>query len=185
MMEKIVENLLCYSVNSKGIILSIDGQWDYFANSNDENMLNVKDVVGKNLFKFINGDGVCNIYKNMHEIILKDKNRVITFDYRCDSNKIKRYMKMEIFSQNNNVIYRSFILKEECFKTPVLVKYDIRGKEFIIMCSWCKDFLNQCEPVEWKKIDIIFDYLPESYTITHSICPVCMKNLDKEFTKFF
>ncbi len=166
-------NIVSYSTNAEGVIIEIGDSWYEFAQSNEGESLNIENIIGKNLFKYIQGNRVKHIYETMHDIVMNNSGRQISFNYRCDSPQVNRYMKMELEADRDKVLYRSTIIKEVPSTNFTTVDYNSNAGQAVVMCSWCKDFQFPQGKSAWKALDTIFEYIPEQYVITHGICPKC------------
>ena len=99
--------IINYTTNTEGVIIEVSDSWDEFAQSNDGESLNKEDVIGKNLFTYIQGSKVKHIYETMHDNVINNSGRQISFNYRCDSPQVSRYMKMELEAERDKILYRS------------------------------------------------------------------------------
>jgi hypothetical protein len=171
---------LIYEVDKNGLIVSIKGPWDKFAESNGGKSLAKSATVGRNLFDIIRGPGIVHIYRTMHRVLFSNPAKTIAFAYRCDAPETRRHMKMEMRAVGERVVYRSTVEKEEPVSPPILLNYDRLVKDFIVMCSFCKDFRYPPESGHWSPIERVFESAPAVFGISHGICPSCLEMRYKE-----
>jgi hypothetical protein len=117
----------------------------------------------------------------MHSVLENNPNKQITFDYRCDGQLLKRYMKMNILMLVGNFLYESTVLDEILFQTPIIIDYDLVASERVALCSYCKDYRYPLDSDIWKPIDMIYEGTPEQFSITHGVCPECLERLEQEY----
>jgi hypothetical protein len=166
---------LIYEVDKNGVIVSIKGPWDRFADSNAGKSVTKIETIGRNLFDIIRGSGVIHIYRVMHRILFSDPAKMIAFAYRCDAPNMKRFMKMEMKASRERIVYRSTVEGEEPVSPPLALDYDRLAKDFIVLCSFCKDFRYPPESGRWCPIEKLFENAPAVFSISHGICPSCLE----------
>jgi hypothetical protein len=171
---------LIYEVDKNGVIISIKGPWDQFAKSNDGKPLAKSETIGRNLFDMIHGAGVVHIYRTMQGALFSSPGKTIAFAYRCDAPDMRRFMKMEMKASGKRVVYRSTVEKEEPVSPPIRLDYGRRAEDFIVMCSFCKDFRYPPESGRWSPIERVFESAPAVFGISHGICPSCLEMRYKE-----
>ena len=138
------------------------------------------DIIGHNLFNFISGAEVRDIYRKFHERIL-ETGRSLTFDYRCDSPETRRDMRMSLTFDNNRVRYESVVLKETL--RPVALPSPT-ASTIIPVCSNCNQYRYPASSREWKEIDTILSEpgLPEQFNFTHTFCEPCSERFLEEIS---
>jgi hypothetical protein len=174
-----MQTKVLYWVNVEGTIVNMEAhvspgsaQLDpVFANS-----FSSSNIVGRNLFKFIEGREVQHLYAIFHEKVLKDRKHIV-FDYRCDGPSIRREVRMSLTPEGELVRYESIVLRE----TP-------RAKEipaglpsaevFVPICSICKRYRYPSGSNEWKELDSMpaEPELPSRFDFTHALCPNCFES---------
>ncbi len=175
--------VLIYEVDREEVLTSVGGNWDEFAGGNQGRRLSGVEVVGKRLLDFVRGEEVRMIYRTFHQLAWKDPDRTIRFDYRCDGDLVRRYMKMEIRAIEDRIRYVSTIEREVPFDRPIALDYAGREGEFLLMCAWCKRFVYPRESGNWRELEEIFSIAPEQFSISHGICPACLEEVRRQ-TRF-
>jgi len=171
---------LIYEVDKNGVIISIKGPWDKFAKSNGGKSVTKNETIGRNLFDIVRGPGVVHIYRTMHGVLFSNPGKTIAFAYRCDAPDMKRFMIMEMKASRERIVYRSTVEKEEPVSPPLALDYDRLAKDFIVLCSFCKDFRYPPESGQWSPIERVFESAPAVFSISHGICPSCLEMRYKE-----
>lgn len=141
------------------------------------NSLSPTDIVGRNLFTFIEGAQVQHLYSMLHEKVLKDR-RHIVFEYRCDGPSVRRNMRMSLAPEGHLVRYESTVLREVPWARqppPVSPSADV----LVPICSICKRYRYPSVSNEWKELDLIAGEpeLPSRFDFTHGLCPDCFDSV--------
>lgn len=173
-----MQTRMFYWVTGDGTIVRAAGQISKASAERDPlfaSPFNRTDIVGRNLFSFIEGMEVRHLYAMFHERVLKD-DRHITFDYRCDSPDIRRDMRMSLSRDGNLVRYESVVLSETTRAVPI--PHPSAGAQvFVAVCSICKKYQYPQGCDAWKELDLILcePELPEHFNFSHGLCPECFK----------
>lgn len=175
---------ITYHIDNMHNIVYLSDEWQFFANENKARNLNSQAVLNKPLSDFITGRESVHIYEMLINRVSQGQAE-ISFPFRCDSPERRRFMQMEIFPVDGELIgFKSCVLREE-YREPVgLLDVDIaRSKEFVNICSWCKcvdigenKWLEVEEAIE--KLEIFnLSSLPQ---LSHGVCPSCYKNIRRK-----
>ena len=162
-----------YCVKIDGTFTSIEGPWDQFAAQNHGIRLLRSGLIGKNLFDYIKNREIQDIYRSFHSILEKKPERVFFFPYRCDSPCYRRDMNMELSIERDTVKYVSTIIKLHKHDLDYFIDYKAQSGEIVNMCSFCKNFEMPDGIDTWHPLEEIFSRAPQSYRISHEICPNC------------
>ena len=106
----------------------------------------------------------------------------ISIDFRCDAPTYKRFLKMTIKLENNNIV--KFISEAQKIIPQnylnILDSKVIRSIEFIPMCSWCKKIKMGFEWEELEQAINKYGLLTQTQvpSLTHTICEDCYKQLE-------
>lgn len=161
-----------FTLDNKDRILQVNDSWDLFACDNGAPELCARDICGRSLFDYIVGDAT-----RMFVRVLLDQARVLDKalcrDYRCDSDNLKRYMRMEIIPREKSRLLLNHITLRTEPLTPA-VKFVYRNSSSA--CLRCSDCNRVWTPGDtWLEADQLFSAaetrspLPTVYTI----CPDC------------
>ncbi len=139
------------------------------------------EIVGCNLFKFIEGAEVDHIYRSLAARVLKT-GRTVNFIYRCDSREFRREMSMELSRDVTMVRYKSVLDRETRRKTPF--PGDAPGSStLVVVCSFCKNYRFPVGSKVWKELENLMMEadLPNCFSFTHGVCEDCYRALMTEF----
>jgi hypothetical protein len=115
---------------------------------------------------------------------VRETGATLRFPFRCDSPDALRYMEMAVSpTENNGLIFQTTL-------TRVLERSSLYPKEsrppgqesMVQICAWCDLVLVHSE---WLSLEDaiwmlgLFD-TSEAPPISHSICPACVRLLNKE-----
>ncbi len=164
-----------YQVSAKGIIEHVGGSWDNFALTNESPHLTSANVVGRNIFSFIKGDGVIHVYRTIHDLLARGERRDISFSYRCDGPSTRRDMRMTIRFDNSSFLYESVVVKSTPVAHRVEIDYSSKHRNTAAMCSFCKRFRYPIDSPVWNPLNAILENVPEPFSISHGVCEECSK----------
>jgi hypothetical protein len=169
------DRTLSYWVNSSGTVLRIAGPWDTWLGRDGElpDRSRAENVVGKNLFTFVDGGSVEWVYQTLQARVFETGKR-IEFPFRCDSRWLRRDMHMRMRLDGDALRYDSTIVSETRRERP-LPQAAPGAESFISVCSFCKAYRFPNESKDWKDIEGLFTEpgLPEPFAVTHGICEPC------------
>lgn len=175
--------LFIYTIDVNDTIIQVNENWLQFALDNNSSYLNEETILGKNLWNFISGDEVIEIY----QIILRQVRKFqkeICFNYRCDSPNRTRLLAMRILpSADNSIIFENQILQEKSRQYIKLVDpLASRSPAFIQQCSWCKRLKTA---QGWQEVEDAIQTLrlfetTEFPMIAHGVCQTCKTSLQRQ-----
>ena len=139
---------LVYVTSRSGELLAFGRRnWDTFACENGGQDVVSDNLLGRNLFDFIQGDDVKAVYQSSHATLIEDDLAQISFEYRCDAPDLERRMLMSISTVicdggETAILYQSQILDERV-RVPLLIMsaenckgpYSFENRTSI--CSFC------------------------------------------------
>jgi hypothetical protein len=168
---------LSYWVSFSGTILRVTGPWNVWLGRDGEipESCGESGIAGKNLFSFIESDGVRWIYKKMHARAY-GTGTPVEFRYRCDSAWLRREMQMKISRDGGVLRYDSTVISET--RRPRPLPWPTPGAQTLIaMCSFCKAYRFPIESRVWKDIESLFSEpnLPDVFSVSHGICGFCLE----------
>lgn len=139
-------------------------------------------MVGNNLFFFIAGREVREIYSMLHKRVLAQA-KEISFDYRCDSPDVRREIRMSMRQGGvETVRYESEVLKETARAT--VPQPSKESSFFISVCSLCKKYRFPVGSNQWKEIELILAEpdIPDHFNLTHTFCQECYDGIMEKLT---
>jgi len=185
-----------YLVDREGVIMAVGRPaWEAFAEETAADVQDGDAVVGKSLFTMFRGDAVKEAYRQLHDSAWLRRQRLISFEYRCDSPAIERHMRMSISAIQRGgetiaVLYQSQTLHQRS-RIPMMIfnqekwlregmKYD--DSQILTMCSYCHDVTwpvgAHAKNKRWISPDEYYRRLgPSDVVISHGICPSCFERV--------
>lgn len=179
-----------YVIDEDDNIIYVNGKkWDEFYkdNSSSHNCLS-SNIMKQSLFSFIDDFETRHLYEDILKTVREYK-KEISFPFRCDSSKQRRFLKLIVKPYGNNHIeFVSKIIKVEDRDYVSLLDFKTqRTQEFLKICSMCKKIKvddNIWEEVETAiKVLGLFqrDILPK---LNHGLCPFCLKLYEAQMAEF-
>ncbi len=171
-------DVLIYRIDSTDTIVSVSENWSTFADANAwGGLLRPEDVVGHNLWDFIQGSETQYLYREVFKRVREGiSSRSIPF--RCDSPSEKRYLKLFIVALPEEQIEITSNILQTVPRNPIsLLKADKSlSTDFVTVCSMCKKI--QVSPRQWTEIEEALAELrlfevDEMPQLTHGICQSC------------
>ena len=179
-----------YATSPEGVIISVGTRnWRDFAQANDgEKLAEPSNLIGQNLFGFIEGDKVVDIYRGYYDALLTGRAEQIRFPYRCDSPSVKREMRMAITpvyaggrigailfqSQPINILTRPplNILDHGAMRDALS---ELNGLPIVTLCSFCHDVkASQAAGGGWVSPEAYYGAGGDSRVrVSHGLCPKC------------
>lgn len=169
------EATLELSVDQDNVIVRVNAAWDSFAHDNDGAALANDAVLGLNLLDSISGRVSKNFTLAVLELARRGE-RAIAFDYRCDSPRVRRFMRAQVSADSSgSVHYVHQHLYSETF--PHLVTFKTaaqRGRDTLMRCSICNHVRSDGL---WRTPDSGHgDALIE---VIYGVCPSCEQMLSE------
>jgi len=87
--------MITYTLDANDTLTGVGGAWDEFARENHGDGIIREYVVGKPLFRFIQGAEVVAIYKALFAKSRREQ-KPLSFTFRCDAPSCRRKMKFDI-----------------------------------------------------------------------------------------
>ena len=127
-----------YWIDSRDRIIRVSEAWDDFAMANNGDGTRGESVIGKRLWRFIQGDAT----RMWLDAILgqaRISGNVLVKPYRCDSPTLKRFMQMTVCSDPyGGVRLEHELLRTEAMDAAVEVRFALdHFPETILRCSIC------------------------------------------------
>lgn len=162
-----------YEINAADELVAIGADWVRFAEANEAAHL-ADHVVGRSLWDFISGATTRHVYR---ELVNRARaGQTISFDYRCDSPALRRFMRMTIIARSDGAVaFDSVTMRIEQRSAALPSLISVVGEPVLRMCSWCKRVeVSQ----SWEEVEIAVERLgllslTDPPLISHAICPPC------------
>lgn len=161
------------SVDLDNVIVRVNAAWDTFAHANDGAALANDAVLGLNLLDSISGKVSKNFTLTLLELARRREQEVV-FDYRCDSPRVRRFMRAHLRSDSSGAVHYSHQhLYSETF--PHLVTFKTatqRSRDTLMRCSICNHVRSDGL---WRTPDFVSHELCEGQAaaVIYGVCPSC------------
>lgn len=174
-----------------GVIQDIgENNWNAFAQQNGAAILTAKEVRGRNLFDFIEGEQVQGQFRQIMDRLAEDPNWSWVLRFRCDSPARERRLRQYVRPVFNNHSCDGFLfhtVEDSTRKRPPIPLFDFETMRrnttenpdlpIVKMCSWCQrvQFPGLSDP-EWIEAEAYYAAGGSSAVqISHAICSDCLK----------
>lgn len=134
-------------------------------------------VIGRLLWKFLEGEATRSFYRALHAQVRATKQPAV-IPFRCDSPSLRRYMRMTIHHEETGQLrYECRMVRTETQRhLKILHPTQARSRACLPVCSCCRRVL--LEPMGWLemldmsvRLGLFEDELVPR--LRHTICPKC------------
>ena len=162
-----------YRLDSKDLILLVGGSWDSFAYKNNASGLSAREIEGHCIWEYITGDATVMWLKSLFGYV-RVRKTAVERNYRCDSPKVKRFMRMRITpEEDGNLLLEHDILSIEPREKSV--NFNKRHKQglhnLIFRCSFCNQVYSGGVWGELESLDKTINL--QELTVAWSVCEHC------------
>jgi predicted esterase len=168
---------MIYTLSKSDCIETVSEDWADFAQQNEANESIWTNISGKSIWPSISDFETKSVYKQLFRKV-RDTQKPIEVEFRCDGPRIKRCMKLEIIPTGNGSlkICSHLLSSQETDYNPILAINSVEGEEKITCCSICRRVLG--ENNTWLDIELAIRALGLfhkhfSFTREETICPHC------------
>lgn len=176
---------IVYRIDSQDRIVFVNNEWQKFALANDAADYADEKVLNRSIWDFITDDSTRLFYQEMINRVRT--NKIVSFQFRCDSSEYRRFMKMNITAEGNEVQFESRILRSERRNPQAILDRNAeRSEKFVVICGWCKK-INIGQAI-WKEIEHAVEVLgifeSEIFPqLSHGMCGGCYTSFFEQFKK--
>jgi hypothetical protein len=170
-------------VDAADVLIAVDAPWLAFARENGAADLDERAVLGRSLWDFVAGDGLCALYREIHSRV-RSRGVPVVLPFRCDSPSLQRHMRLKITRANDAHLEYESVLERVVPQGPfeILDPTRPRSHAMLTLCSCCKRAL--LEPVGWLELEDVSVRLRLFETkkvpeLRHTLCPECVDTLKK------
>ncbi|MCG8512491.1 MAG: hypothetical protein MI741_25035 [Rhodospirillales bacterium] len=162
---------IAYRIDHEDRIQSVSGPWDKFALENDGDSVCAADVQGRPIWDFVTGD----ITKSwLHTLIklARVRNEPVERPYRCDSPRLKRFMRMRIVPQQDGLLrIEHELVSTEQRSIPVHFEFSRKAHvRLMLRCSICG---RVQEGANWREAETTQRDSLGAIPIAYSVCDDC------------
>ncbi len=187
-------NGLAYVASRSGELLAFGGRnWNTFACQNIGQEALSDNLLGRNLFDFIQGEKVRDVYQSSHATLLADDRARVTFEYRCDAPDKRLHMFMAISpivcdDGTTAILYQSQLLCERV-RVPLPILFSNKTcttDQVISVCSFCAMIAwpggDSSANEEWVSAENYYTRGGSSLVrVSHGICPACFSKSQNQW----
>ena len=165
---------IIYILDDKNRIVSVGGAWNKFADENDGINLTAKDIFGRQIWDFVTGDAT-RMWLEVIFQLARFRGTRVERPYRCDSPKLKRYMRMYIDPEHNKHLLVSHeILAVEERSAPLYIRYGPNSlKNIRQRCSVC----GRLNIGGWQEPQAKHTDASNSISVSYTICNECQQTI--------
>jgi len=162
-------------VNAEDRIVRCNPAWDRFARRNGAPELRCAEIHGLRLLESFSGKVTRRFMQALLDRVRRD-GEALTLPYRCDSPRLRRFMRMEILpGPGNDLLLRHWLLRLETLPRSIrITSSPQRDRHTHLRCSLC-GLIKQGE--NWVEPLALAAGLPPrqmvSLQVTYGICPTC------------
>jgi hypothetical protein len=169
-----------YQLDPQDTIEWVSEDWLAFARENGAAGLELKAVLGKQLWEFIADEPTRQLYRNVFTMVrATDQPKVVPF--RCDSPTLRRFMRLEVRHRPScGLDLKSILVRAEPCERQGLLDANTRlSNDRVTMCSCCKFLL--IEPLGWLSLAEAnrlqqLDREGKRPQVRYDVCPSCWLN---------
>ncbi len=181
-------SLVClkYRIDRYDNIVNLGQGWDELTIHNEVSHLNSRNVLGTSFWNYISDADTRNIYFQLLKNV-RNTGLPVLFHFRCDSHTWRQYMEMTLIPYNAMEIeFQNTILLKERRSSVILLSSRVsRGKETVVLCSWCNNIQT---PLGWKMAEEAIQILgfksqDELPTLTYRTCDTCREKFKIIYAK--
>lgn len=181
-----VTNRIDYRIGIDDRIFHLGSGWEPFASDNGAVDLSAKNVVGRPIWDFIEGDEVRHLYRLLVDRV-RAEGRPVQLPFRCDSPELRRYMELDIAPELGKSLWFSarLLRAEPRQKVAILDPSAPRSETFLKICSWCKRIVVRNDWLEIEDGIVRLGLFEEGPLprLTHGMCPDCEIRCRQEWLK--
>jgi len=174
---------LVYRIDSQDRIVFVNENWQKFATTNDASELTKENVLNRSIWDFITDETTRHFYREVLERVRS--NKPVFFNFRCDSPDHKRFMKMKISCEFDEVIFETETLNlEKRDSQRILNRNEKRSNNLVVICGWCKKI--NISKMLWQEVEHAIETLGIFETeklpqLSHGMCNHCYTDFTEQF----
>jgi hypothetical protein len=176
---------LYYRLDAANRIVEVGGSWDRFAVENGGEELLGGRIEGRSLFGFISGRATRDFVWTMLDAV-RELQATRSIDYRCDSPRLKRLMKMTLVPQpaGGLVLTHRLVSSEPHLASSRFepARAATSGRGLILRCSVCSRLGRKGSWSEPEERPSVTDTRSEAtLKLAYGVCPHCVSEASQVF----
>lgn len=169
-----------YFLNADDEIIQVGKGWDDFALDNDAPELSGLGVIGRPLLDFVSGN-VTRLFVLAILQVARTSNQAIELEYRCDSPKERRYMRMRLSMLESGMlrVVHQTLRTEPRAKDIYIYRAPQRTRDTPVRCSMCNLVMQQNSWIDPERLNPCSLQNKNELLVIYGICPECKLRLEK------
>lgn len=185
--EPVTASVVSYTIDADDVIVEVSSSWQEFAKENYAVGLTEREVVGQSLWEFIKDDSTRSLYKVLLRAV-RNKGQAISFPFRCDSPRMRRYMVMNVTPHASGQVSFTNELVETRSRNPEIFFQNTLGanKLYYVMCSVCNK-VRPYEEDEWLEVEEAFEslaHLDDPVQVVYEVCETCSNAMHSSLQEY-
>lgn len=181
-------SVVSYTIDEDDIIVEVSSSWQLFAKENFAVGLTEREVLGRPLWDFIKDESTRSLYKALLRAV-RAKGQPISFPFRCDSPRIRRYMVMNVTPHDDGHISFTNELVETRSRNPEIYFQNMLGsnKLYYVMCSVCNKVRAFEEKGNWQEVEDAFTalaHMDDPVQVVYELCESCSSFMNSSLQKY-
>ena len=171
-----------YELDANNTLVRVNREWDLFADANGSPEVFGRAVLGRNIDDFISDKTTRDLYQQIFTKV-RETQKPVSFDYRCDSPKVMRFITMTVTpGREGHVLCTNSTTEIRPVKqTNIPVPASPSMPRAVPRCSVCTKV--KWDDV-WMPVDEAFTKGLElddgaRFSVYYQICPTCHADLQK------
>jgi len=186
--DSVKTSTVSYTLDPDDVIVEVSSSWQSFAKENFAVGLTDREVVGRPLWDFIKDDSTRSLYKALLKAV-RAKGQPISFPFRCDSPRIRRYMVMNVLPQQDGRVVFANELVETRSRSPEVYFQNKVGanKNYYVMCSVCNKVRPYEDDGEWQEVEDAFAamaHMEEPVQLVYEVCEPCSASVQTSLEQY-
>lgn len=186
--EPVTASVVSYTIDTDDIIVEVSSSWQEFAKENFAVGLTEREVVGQSLWEFIRDHSTQSLYKVLLRAV-RSKKQPISFPFRCDSPRVRRYMVMNVTPHASGHVSFTNELVETRSRNPEIFFQNQLGanKLYYVMCSVCNKVRPYEEDDEWLEVEEAFAAMAledEPVQVVYEVCKTCSNAMHSSLQEY-
>jgi|CXWL01.1.fsa_nt_gi hypothetical protein len=168
-----------YVLNEHDEIIQVGQGWDEFAHDNDAPELMGSNIIGRPLLDFVSGNVTRQfVLALLH--VARANHRSIELDYRCDSPKERRYMRMRLerLEREGLRVIHDTLRTEPRGQAIYIYRAAQRSRDTPVRCSMCNLVMQKDRWIDPELVHSCTLADTTELLVIYGICPSCKVQLE-------
>lgn len=167
--------------------MALSDNWDAFARQNCAVGLAPGEVLGRSLWDYIKDETTRRLYQVLLRAV-RSKGLSLSFPYRCDSPRMRRYMMMHLTPRADGSVTFVNELVETRARSPEVYFRSVLAPntQYFVMCSVCNR-VRFYETDNWQEVEEAFTTLAQvddPLEVVYEVCESCSGSLRQTLQQY-